>query len=88
MKHLVVLQSQYENPIEVIIFRGLELVPDCFESADSIDSARSVLLDICKKSHIHNIRALLMKYESFDRVEIVYLQGELRAVMQGYHKRN
>ncbi len=88
MKHLVVLQSQYENPIEVIIFRGLELAPNCFESADSIDSARSILLDICEKSHIHNIRALLMKYESFDRVEIVYLQGELCAVMQGYHKRN
>ncbi len=29
-----------------------------------------------------------MKYESFDRIEIVYLQGELRAVVPGYHKRN
>ncbi|MCP4073066.1 MAG: hypothetical protein GY742_15215 [Hyphomicrobiales bacterium] len=29
-----------------------------------------------------------MRYESFDRIEIVYLQGELRAVLPGYHKRN
>ena len=29
-----------------------------------------------------------MKYESFDRIEIVHLQGELRAVLPGYHKRN
>ena len=34
------------------------------------------------------IRALFMKYESFDRIEIVHLQGELRAVVPGYHKRN
>jgi hypothetical protein len=29
-----------------------------------------------------------MKYESFDRIEIVHLQDELRAVLPGYHKRN
>jgi len=29
-----------------------------------------------------------MKYESFDQIEIVCLQGELRAVLPGYHKRN
>jgi hypothetical protein len=33
-----------------------------------------------------------MKYESFDRIEIVHLQGELRARwgfgLPGYHKRN
>ena len=33
-------------------------------------------------------RALLMKYESFDRTEIVHLQGELSAVVPEYHKRN
>ncbi len=29
-----------------------------------------------------------MKYESFDRIEIVHMQGEFRAVLPGYHKRN
>ncbi|MCP4083081.1 MAG: hypothetical protein GY743_22910 [Planctomycetaceae bacterium] len=37
-------------------------------------------------------KAPFMKYESFDRIEIVHLQGELRARwvfgLPGYHKRN